>query len=199
TIQSDYLCVSRIISEIVDNIDGDKIYNLTLGESAPLVMSGKDPKDYLHQESFELENTQQKGSKYEINVKAVFTESLTHADIDYDGYQYNIIETWNPNSILCGFIIQIETKLEWGKLGAQSLCSALAKYGFKYAVGEKKIDGEGGGGFIRKGHIWGSMEYASNSCKLMFIDLNVVPNSEAFIESLIAKLPSEQREELREP
>ena len=183
-----------VVNSVINNIDGDKVYNLTFGESAPIIMSGKDPNDYMNLHSFDIEEAQEKSSQYEIEATAVFTEPIANEGLDHDSDATN---AWNPESKLCSVVIKIETQSKWGKDKTKQLCSAFAKKGFKHI--EWETDNDEGGGFLRKGNIWCTFEYSSDSCELTIIDINTFPDGEAVVESLISKLPSEHRAALRVP
>lgn len=131
-IESDYLNIEGVASEMVKIIDDAKADGIMAGASASKVMKGKSPEDYAYTSRVDFDKLAKKGFRYNISVWGDFSGYMAEYDYDYSTYSGNYY--WSPSSKLSELSINLSVQSSWGEKGQEALKKALQAAGYTMIV-----------------------------------------------------------------
>lgn len=130
-VYTDYFNAADVATTMVKMIDGNKVGSLVLGASASEVMKGRSPQDYTYRSEVNFNDLDKKGFRYEISVKALFSDNIADYDYNYYSYNYSRNYYWNSSSKLLGISLSLDAESDWGKQGQEAFNKALEAAGYK--------------------------------------------------------------------
>lgn len=127
-VSSDFFNTQAVVDAIVDKFTGKGLGKFVIGAHPSALFSS--PDEYTYTSNVRLDEFDVKGYRFEIRFRASFTTYMAYSNYQFNGWEYNYVKSWNPESELNLLIAEISTQTKWGNDGSKAIVKAFRDKGF---------------------------------------------------------------------